>query len=412
MTNIQKGQIRVGQQGLKIIEGIVQKDGTIVNVDVDVVDIGIDSREDNWIMGKHRHHHKHHSSKDEKKDKDKKDKYKKDKDKKDKNEKKDITIRSISMIDKFDIQCKENKYHKKDWNHGLSGDWWHGLDKDQARMRLLEIQRAFENQDKRDEDNGDTKGYGNIVVASMVRNEERHGHLKGFIKCLRNLEKFHKGKIIYVFIEGDSYDNTWSVLREWLSEKNDKGEDKRRYILRKIDRGHGVFMKNRDNKRTKYFAYIRNMLIDLVMSIENVEYVLMVDANYGFKGNLVTELMKILDKDNKDTSIVAPMIYSHKDHLGRFLFYDIWANRRNKKEFRSYYPYADGIEGYLKSGEPFDMDSVGGAYLIKRKVLEEGTRYNGDKDCEHVGFCSDARNKGFKVKTNPKVYVRKGSYDE
>ena len=96
----------------------------------------------------------------------------------------------------------------------------------------------------------------------------------------------------------------------------------------------------------------------------------------------------------------------HKDHKGKYLFYDTWAFRKDGRQFSHYYPYTKGI-----GEEPLDLDSVGGGYLVKRKVLENGVRYNGDRDCEHVGFCKMAKDKGFSIKVNPKVRIRKGGYE-
>ena len=140
------------------------------------------------------------------------------------------------------------------------------------------------------------------------------------------------------------------------------------------------------------------MLIDLAISISDISEVLMIDANYGWKGDLVSSLM------NTNADIAAPLVVMNKDRNGNYLFYDTWAFRKNGSQFSHSYPYM----GYSKLNKPISVDSVGGGYLIKRKVLESNVKYNGDRDCEHVGFCRKAEKKGFSIKINPKVYIMKG----
>lgn len=303
----------------------------------------------------------------------------KDKHSKNKHSKKKI-IRSISKTDKFNLLVENNKNSGEHWYEGLKGDWWWGMNEEEARMRLTEVEKAFEKNPK-------------IVIASIVRNEERNGYLKKFLNCCRELEKSYKD-IIYIFIEGDSSDNTYGVLKNWLTPKKN-------YILKKVDRRHRPFAKDRNPKRTIYFAELRNMLIDLSLSIPEVTEVLMIDANYGWKGDLISSLR------DTDTDIAAPLVVMHKNRDGKYLFYDTWAFRKNGRQFSQFQPYAIGL-----GSEPLELDSVGGGYLIKREVLEKGVRYNGDRDCEHVGFCKMAKEMGFTIKINPKIYIRKGGYEE
>lgn len=312
-------------------------------------------------------------------------------------------------LKEFNVLVGKNRKKKKHWYHGLTGEWWKGMSENAARQKLIETENVFELGDIGDIGNigdiekGEIDQNRTIAICVMVRNEERFGHLKRFVKCCRELEKHHKN-LVYVIIEGDSYDLTYKVLKNWLGGKEDGVS--RNYILKKYDKGYEKFQKNRDTKRTRYFADVRNMLVDYVLEIPNISLIFMVDASYGFRGNIIVELMKVLKKDKAD--IAAPMNLSHKDHTGKDMFYDIFAYRKDGKEFTNRYPYHSGIESSLKSGKSIKIDTCGGGYLIKREVLDEGVRYNGHKDCEHVGFCSAARKKGFVIKLNPKVSIRKG----
>ena len=296
-------------------------------------------------------------------------------------------IRSICIIEKFDLIVKENKISGNNWYDGLEGvgleiDCLQYMTEEDARKNLIESS-IIEKESR-------------LVIASIIRNEERNGNLKKFLNCCQDLEQSHNN-IVYIFIEGDSSDNTYGILRNWLTPKKD-------YILKKVNRNHRPFAKDRNTRRTIYFAELRNMLIDLALSVPDLSEIFMIDANYGWKDDLISSLK------NVDADIVAPLVLM-KNHMKnrneKYLFYDTWAFRRKGRQFSQFYPYTKSLHS-----QPLDMDSVGGGYLIKKKVLDDGVRYNGDRDCEHVGFCQIAIYKGFNIKINPNVSIIKGGYDE
>ncbi len=235
-----------------------------------------------------------------------------------------------------------------------------------------------------------------IAITSIVRDEERNGNLIRFLNCCRELELYHSN-IVYVFIEGDSSDNTFEILDNWIKER--KGS-----ILEKICKGYAPFPKDKNTRRTRrtiIFAELRNRLIDIIKSRLDAEVILMTDANYEWKGDLINSLMEV------GSDISAPMVVKrYKDDKGNYIFYDTWAFRKDGKEFKQFYPYI----GNMKFDRFVDIDSVGGCYLIKRKVLDAGVRYDGKTDSEHVYFCNKARKMGFSLKINPNIYVKKGIY--
>ncbi len=298
-------------------------------------------------------------------------------------------------LGKFDQIIKKNKDSGKDWYHELGGTWWWGMSEDEARKKiesgqgLDELFQVLDESDNIHKESNQKSDNRRVAIVSIVRNEERNGRLKRFFSCCEKLEKCHN--IVYIFIEGDSSDNTYEELKDWLSHKDD-------YILKKIDRKKPRFPKDKSTGRTKYFAELRNMLIDFSLSIPDISEVLMIDANYGWKGDLISSLR------STNADIAAPLVVMDRVSNGKYLFYDTWAFRNHGRQFSHYYPYT----GYSKWHKPISVDSVGGGYLIKRDVLESNVKYNGDRDCEHVSFCHGARKKGFSIKVNPKVYIMKG----
>jgi hypothetical protein len=288
-------------------------------------------------------------------------------------------------LEKFDQMVKKNMDIGEHWYHGLNGKWWWGLPEQEVRSKIASGQFPRELDQ--------THHRRKIAVASIIRNEERDGHLKRFFDCCEKLEEYDD--VVYIFIEGDSSDNTYVELKDWLSTKDD-------YILKKVDRNKPRFPKDRSSGRTKHFAKLRNMLIGYALSISDVSEVLMIDANYTWKGDLVSSLR------NAKADIVAPLVVMNKSRNGNYIFYDTWAFRKDGRQFSNNYPYI----GYSILDKPTNVDSVGGGYLIKRKVLEANVNYNGDRDCEHVGFCQKARRKGFSIKINPKVRIVKGGFKD
>lgn len=326
------------------------------------------------------------------------------------------TYKNIN-VEKFNILVDNNKASGRSWYYGLEGTWWWGMTEEDVRRKILEgkdmtyahpnvaiaiphlkpkiisqptqqphsqpvitISKIAEDGPK-------------IAIVSIVRDEDRSGSLKRFLDCCQELEQYHKN-IVYIFIEGDSSDRTYDVLKDWIVRRNS-------YILEKQDRGHAPFGKSRDRRRTDNLARLRNRLMELVLSISDISEILVIDANYGWKGDLISSLRET------NADIAAPLVVAHKHGNGKYIFYDVWAFRKNGRNFGSFYPYMKGIE----SGNPIDIDSAGGGYLVKRQVLDAGVRYSGG-DCEHVLFCKSAKKLGFSIKINPNVYIRKGGHKE
>lgn len=48
-------------------------------------------------------------------------------------------------VDKFNIMVKRNKSSGKPWYYGLEGNWWWGITEEDARTKIKDAQKAFEN---------------------------------------------------------------------------------------------------------------------------------------------------------------------------------------------------------------------------------------------------------------------------
>lgn len=272
---------------------------------------------------------------------------------------------------------ENNKIFNRPWFFGLPGTWWWEMTEEEAIKKLEE----FNNGSK-------------LAIASIVRNEERNGNLRRFLDCCQELEHYHNN-IIYIFVEGDSIDKTYDILKNWVDARDGS-------ILEKVNKGTPQYPKNRDPKRTIILGELRNRLIEIILSKQDITEVLMIDASYGWKADIITSLRET------NADIAAPLNVYCMGPNQKYIFYDTWAYRKNGKEFRSNYPYAEG----MAFDRPIDIDCVGGGYLIRRAILDAGIRYGGSNDTEHFALCKSARDIGFSIKINPKVYIRKGGWKE
>lgn len=170
----------------------------------------------------------------------------------------DITNRGTKLIE-------SNKFSNRPWFFGLQGTWWWELTEEEVRIKLEEIEKSPK-----------------IAIASIVRDEERNGNLGRFLDCCQELENYHNN-IVYIFVEGDSFDRTYDVLKTWIGARDGS-------ILEKMNLGTPHYPKSRNPVRTTILGRLRNRLIELIISMPNIAEVLMIDASYGWKGDIITSL--------------------------------------------------------------------------------------------------------------------------
>jgi hypothetical protein len=95
--------------------------------------------------------------------------------------------------------------------------------------------------------------------------------------------------------------------------------------------------------------------------------------------------------DNFD--IVAPLIFAGKH------FYDTWAFRKNGERFGPFLPY----HSELKLDRITEVDSVGSCLAMRSEVARSVRIKN---DYALVGFCEEARNKGYRIGAHANLRVR------
>lgn len=226
------------------------------------------------------------------------------------------------------------------------------------------------------------------------------------------------------FIEGNSKDNTWEVLKKRCKELNKEFEIK--YILEKYNINESL-------ARFDKLAILRNMLIKIGLKNKH-NYVLMVDSDVIFEKDTIIKLLKSIEK--YDVDIVAPLVTIEKFRtFNNEYFYDTLAFIDNKgKNFNHYFPYIsedNDIDSKIDSNKeikkiiskyPVEIQSVGTCYIAKSEVYnindfhsfsvskcykESLTKnicmYNGNGKSEQIRFFESLR--GTKIILDPKIRV-------
>ena len=186
----------------------------------------------------------------------------------------------------------------------------------------------------------------------------------------------------YVFVEGDSMDNTWKELQLWT-------EDDDRYTLVKCDTGAPHYPSIVNIERFATLAQVFNAALDAV-DLEWSDYVLFLPSDIRYAPDLLKRLLAA------ERYIISPFVWITID--GVYHFYDTWAFQRMGHSFSGFTPTMSDY-----GTKPIAMDTVGGVTLIKADVLRLGVRYTPDE--VDRGLCGMAREKGFTVWADPTTHV-------
>ena len=195
--------------------------------------------------------------------------------------------------------------------------------------------------------------------------------------------EYPQDRLRFVFVENDSTDGTYELLRSW-AEIDD------RITLEKRDTGGPLYPSIVNAHRFEIMGTVFNWALDLV-DYEWTDYVLFMPCDIVFPPDLLRRLL------DHHAPIVSPFVYQ------RGVFYDIWAFSRNGHDFL---PFAEASTAELFGSDLVEMETIGGVTLIDCDVLRAGVRYstvNVDR-----GLCEAARAKGFSVWSDPTLHVYHG----
>ena len=270
-----------------------------------------------------------------------------------------------------------------------------------------------------------------ILVTSIFNNSERW--IVDILRCFDDLIKITPD-IEILFIEGNSIDNTYNILQNWVKQRSKtcrlvqvdissvieginifnkptcfthKHNDsvdilfsdgkidslrEERYRLVKLSSkiGYGRFEK---------LAMLRNISTRIGLDGNNYDYIMSIDSDVYFNGDLIVKLMQSMKNNNCD--LVAPMIYikEYREYDNTY-FYDTFAFRIGGQSFIPSPPYILNVDNKWTVVE---VDSVGTCYLMKGEL--GGVAYTGENDSEQVEFCNKLREKNKKIIVDRNIEV-------
>ncbi|NPV54133.1 MAG: hypothetical protein HPY71_11505 [Firmicutes bacterium] len=216
-----------------------------------------------------------------------------------------------------------------------------------------------------------------VVIGCPVRN--RDWIIGEYLDHIYNLD-FPKDDLSLCFVINDSTDRTKEILMSFAREHKDEYRQ-----IRILEHDLGQIEDQRTwNVRKKIYvslAELRNILVEQALDME-ADYLFSVDSDILVPPYTLKELI-VADKD-----IVSAQIWNDPSKV----FPNIMAHRNG-----SITHYLDFPKNAL-----FQCDVTGAVYLLKKKVLEE-VRYCYHEQGEDVGFCLEAKKKGFEIWANSKI---------
>jgi len=223
----------------------------------------------------------------------------------------------------------------------------------------------------------------NVYIGSLIRN--RGWILSIFLEHLYKLD-YSKKNISMFFLLNDSQDNSYTILECF---KDRYLNEYRNIRIGTVDLGgeyadSSRVIRNRYNMY-KRLSFLRNIIIRSFL-VEDYDYLFFIDSDILVEPDCLERLIE----NNKD--ICAALVQNHyKDKIYNFMFYD-----ENKRRF--YRPIDFKLPDKI-----FEVDLTGACYLIKKKVIEVGVKYDFNIVGEDGGFCLKAKERGFKLYVDPTI---------
>lgn len=206
-----------------------------------------------------------------------------------------------------------------------------------------------------------------VMIGCPVRN--RAWILPDYLQHLRAL-KYPQEQIEYCFVINDSLDETEAILTafaRWFPTRLLYDNSSRPGGW---ERGHYQFSR---------LAELRNLLLEEFLR-SPCDHLFSVDSDILVPPDCLQALMQA------DQDIVSALVCNGRQ-IGDDQFYNVFRLIDNQVK-----PIRDFPRDRL-----FPVDCTGAAYLIKRRVISAGVRYNSQWGPEDIGFCKEAKTHGFSI---------------
>lgn len=177
-------------------------------------------------------------------------------------------------------------------------------------------------------------------------------------------------QIEYCFVINDSQDETEAILQEFA----------RRFPVRLLyDNSSRPGGWQRGFYQFSRLAELRNRLLNEFLQ-SDCEYLFSVDSDILVPPNCLQQLLQA-DKD-----VVAALVCNGAE-IGDDQFYNVFTLTDD---------HLQPIRNFPRD-RLFPVDCTGAAYLIKRRVIGAGVRYNSSWGPEDIGFCRQVKEYGFSI---------------
>jgi len=224
----------------------------------------------------------------------------------------------------------------------------------------------------------------NIVIGSAFRNSAHY--VPRYLDQVSDL-KLHAGpdhNVRVIAVEGDSTDRTESALLLSSMAKHIQ------LSVVKHEHGQPWFGSTENPERLKALSEVGNTIFNAVRDDDDVLVYVESDLLWDF--HTIGSLIDMAVRRDGGFDVFAPMIFA-----GAF-FYDIWGFRKNGERFVPMEPYHIGMQKGLT-----ELDSAGSCLVMRAEVAHKCRIQN---DYCLVGWCEDARSKGFKIAMHSDFIVR------
>lgn len=212
-----------------------------------------------------------------------------------------------------------------------------------------------------------------VAIFSLMRNRASK------IQEYRDrVNSFNYKNISINVCEGDSDDETYSMLKHW------EAEDPRVKIF-KLDLNKPFFGSVVDPERFFILGTCNDFMLNEIVKDQEVSHALYLQPDLITQPDLIDRLMA------NDKDVVAGMVWgAHIDGT----FYDTWGYRSKDSgcgwgQFDRTWYHQNVVKGLV------EVNNVGSCFLVKRCVLDAGARFGTIEDV--VAFTNAARACGFSI---------------
>ena len=225
----------------------------------------------------------------------------------------------------------------------------------------------------------------NVAFGSAFRNSGGPGSMRYFeqIAAYRDVVSEHQVRAIVV--EGDSTDNTREALT--LAARYHRVE----IDLVTCNHGGPVYGSTEQPERFQALSKVGNAIFDAVRSDDDA--LVYVESDLRWEPETVRQLVNMAT-NYVGYDVIAPMV------MAGTVLYDIWGFRgldgRRFSPFKPYHPD-------YSPDRVFEVGSVGSCLVMRGHVARLCRIRN---DYCLVGWCEDAREKGFRIAVRPNLRVQ------